>query len=108
MRGSAWMVETNVVVRPARTIAPMRATPSDEPSCCPVNCRPPASPRPEASTDDWTTRPSCDAISPIPAPSTPIDAAKARSARSGLIVASSITQAMPDRMSPVLVIERTE
>ena len=63
-------------VRPASTIAPMRATPSEEPSCWPVYWRPPASPRPEASTDDCTTLPSWDAMSPIPTPSTAIDTAK--------------------------------
>ena len=55
---------------PDSTIAPSRATPSEEPSCWPVNCSPPASPRPEASTEDWTTLPSWEASSPIPTPST--------------------------------------
>ena len=30
----------NVLARPMSTMAPMSATPSDEPSCCPVYCKP--------------------------------------------------------------------
>ena len=69
-------LEMNVLVRPIRTMAPMSATPSDEPSCCPVYWRPPASLRPDSSTDDWTTLPSWETIKPIPIPSTPIPMAK--------------------------------
>ena len=93
IRWSDSTLDTNAPVRPARTMAPIRATPSDEPSCCPVYCRPPASPRPEASTEDCTTLPSWEAISPIPTPSTAIETAKPMSARSGCTVASSATDA---------------
>ena len=88
-------------------MAPMSATPSEEPSCCPVNCRPPASPRPDASTDDWTTSPSCDAMRPMPAPRTAIPIAKAASARSGWIVARSARQATTARPRPARVMART-
>ena len=37
-----------VLVRPISTMAPMSATPSDEPSCCPVYWSPPASLRPDS------------------------------------------------------------
>ena len=107
MRSSCWTLVTNAPVRPTAPSTPMRATPSDEPSCCPVYWRPPASPRPDASTDDWTTRPSCEAISPIPTPRTAIDAAKARSLRSGVIVASSMNPATAVVARPALVMDRT-
>ena len=61
-----------MLVSPISTIAPMNATPSAEPSCWPVNCSPPASLRPDSSTDDWMTLPSWEIIRPIPTPSTPM------------------------------------
>ena len=57
-----------------------------------MNCSPPASPRPEASTEDCTTLPSWEASSPIPTPSTAIDQAKLELSSSGSIVASSMTR----------------
>ena len=102
------MLDTNVLVSPDRTIAPSRATPTDEPSCWPVNCRPPASPRPDASTDDCTTLPSWEAISPIPTPSTAIDHANAESSSSGSIVARSITVAIVAVARPARTIDRME
>ena len=82
--------------------------PSDEPSCCPVNWRPPASLRPDASTDDWTTLPSWDARSPMPRPKAPIAIAKPRSFNSGSIVARRMTEARPVITRPALTIDRTE
>ena len=83
------MLVKKVAVKPDSTMAPSRATPSDEPSCWPVNCSPPASPLPEASTEDWTTLPSWEAISPIPTPSTAIAMRKLGLSSSGSIVAIS-------------------
>ena len=88
-------------------MAPSRATPSDEPSCWPVNCSPPASPRPEASTEDCTTLPSWEAMSPMPTPSTAIDQAKPELSSSGSIVARSKTVATMLVASPARTIERT-
>ena len=106
MRSSFWIWEMNAPVRPARTIAPMSATPSDEPSCCPVYCRPPASPRPDASTDDCTTLPSCDAMSPIPTPSKAIETAKPASLSCGSIVATSTSAAPNVSHNPARTIVR--
>ena len=64
------------LVRPVSTIAPMNATPREEPSCWPVNCSPPASLRPDSSTEDWITLPSWEIIRPIPTPRTAIPMAK--------------------------------
>ena len=101
------MLETNAVVSPDSTIAPSRATPSDEPSCWPVNCRPPASPRPEASTEDWTTFPSWDVISPMPTPSTAIDQRKLGLFSSGSIVARIMTVATAAVARPARTMDRT-
>ena len=79
------MVVTNVLARPAMTMAPMSATPSDEPSCCEVYCSPPASLRPEASTDDCTTLPSCEASRPMPTPRRAIELVNAQPSSSGSI-----------------------
>ena len=100
------MLDTNVDVSPDSTMAPSRATPSDEPSCWPVNCRPPASPRPEASTEDCTTLPSWEAISPIPTPSAAIDQAKPELSSSGSIVARSMTAATMLVARPARTIDR--
>ena len=89
------------------TIDPMRATPSDDPSCWPVYCRPPASPRPEASTEDCTTLPSWETMSPMPTPSSAMDALNAPSARVGWIVASSATAATSVVHRPARTIART-
>ena len=84
---------TKALVRPVSTIAPISATPREEPSCCPVYCRPPASARPEASTEDCTTLPSWDAMRPIPTPRIAIETANPASLSSGSIVASRISTA---------------
>ena len=61
--------------------------PSEEPSCCAVFCRPPASLRSSSPTADWTTLPSWETIRPMPTPSTPIATRKAALSSSGSIVA---------------------
>ena len=88
MRGSCWTLEMKVLVRPISTMAPMSATPSDEPSCWPVYWSPPASLRPDSSTEDWTTLPSWEIIRPIPTPSTAMPMANPALDRVGLIVAA--------------------
>ena len=102
------MLDTNALVSPDSTIAPSRATPSDEPSCWPVNCSPPASPRPEASTEDCTTLPSWEASSPMPTPSTAIAHAKLDSSSSGLMVARSNRAATMASTRPARTIDRIE
>ena len=107
IRSSEEMLDTNALVSPESTIAPSRATPMDDPSCWPVNCSPPASPRPDASTEDCTTLPSWEASRPMPTPSTAIAHAKLDSSSSGLIVASSRTAATMDSARPTRTIDRT-
>ena len=71
-----------------------------------MNCSPPASPRPEASTEDCTTLPSWEAISPMPTPSAAIDQGKPGLSSSGSIVARSKTAATMLVASPARTIER--
>jgi hypothetical protein len=75
-------------INPVITIAPSTAVPSEEPSCCAVFWRPPASLRSRSSTEDWTTFPSWDTISPMPSPSTPIAIRKAVLSSSASTVSS--------------------
>ena len=88
-------------------MAPMSATPSEDPSCWPVYCRPPASPRPEASTDDCTTLPSWDTMSPIPTPSTAMPRAKERSSSVGCTLTSRTKTPATVTQRPVRTIVRT-
>ncbi len=106
--GLSWMFETKLLVSPDRTTAPMSATPSDEPSCWPVNWRPPASPRPETSTEACTTLPSWEARKPMPTPSSAIDSAKAASLRVGWIVPRSTMMAASVIHRPERTMARTE
>ncbi len=107
IRASPSICDTKTLVRPVRTIAPISATPSEEPSCCPVYCRPPASPRPDASTDDCTTLPSWETMSPIPTPSRAIDVANRASVIVGCTVAMSMSTASAVVVTPNRTIART-
>ena len=90
------------------TMAPMSATPSDEPSCWDVYCRPPASLRPEASTEDWTTLPSWDARRPMPTPSRAIERLNAGPSSSGSMPAMRTTMAAAPMTRPARMMVRTE
>ena len=85
----------------------MSATPSDEPSCWLVYCNPPASLRPDSSTDDWTTLPNWEIIRPMPTPSTAIPMANPALESVGLIVVSRMSEPISVTMRPLRTIVRT-
>ena len=68
--------------------------------------RPPASLRSRSPTSDWTTLPSCDAISPKPTPRTAIATANEVSSICGSIVLRSMITATSTKASPALTIAR--